>query len=75
MKRIQIALVGAIAALSALWLLADTLWPQPLSYFAFRIAFMQYSGVIAMGAMSLAMLLALRHSAAWVQAPSPAPLP
>lgn len=60
MKRIQIALVGAIAALSALWLLADTLWPQPLSYFAFRIAFMQYSGVIAMGAMSLAMLLALR---------------
>lgn len=60
MKRIQIFLVGAIAVLTVLWLAADTLWPQPPSYFAFRTVFMQYSGVIAIGAMSLAMLLALR---------------
>ena len=65
MKRIQFILVGFIAVLTALWWLADTLWPQPLSYFAFRTVFMQYSGVIAIGAMSLAMLLALRPT--WLE--------
>lgn len=60
MKRIQIFLVGAFAVLTVAWLLADTLWPQPAGYFAFRTVFMQYSGVLAIGAMSLAMMLALR---------------
>lgn len=60
MKRIQLSFLAFLGGLTALWLLADTLWPQPAGYFPFRTAFMQYSGVIAIGAMSLAMLLALR---------------
>jgi len=60
MKRIQVFLVGAFAVLTVAWLLADTPWPQPPSYFAFRAVIMQYSGVLAIGAMSLAMMLALR---------------
>lgn len=53
----------ALGLLTALWLLADTFTPQPLNYFTFRIVFMQYSGVLAIGTMSLAMLLALRPRA------------
>ena len=45
-----------------MWLLADTLIPDPFSYFSFRSVFVQYTGVIAIGAMSVAMLLALRQS-------------
>lgn len=65
MKPIKLFFLTSIGLLTALWLLADTLWPQPLTYFSFRAAFMQYSGVIAMGLMSLAMLLALRPS--WLE--------
>lgn len=60
MKNIKLTLGALLAGLSALWLMADTLVPAPFSYFAFRTVFMQYSGVIAIGAMSLAMWLALR---------------
>ena len=60
MKRIKLFFITLMLLLTALWLLADTLMPQPFSYFAFRTVFMQYSGVIAIGAMSIAMLLALR---------------
>ncbi|NML15766.1 ferredoxin reductase family protein [Azohydromonas caseinilytica] len=60
MKRIKVALVATLALLGVSWLLADTLWPQPFGYFPFRTVFMQLSGVIAIGAMSVAMLLALR---------------
>ena len=67
MKNIQIALWGTLALLAGSWLLADTLFPQPLSYFAFRGAAVQFSGVIAMGAMSLAMVLALRPR--WLERP------
>ena len=60
MGKIKGALLVLLASLTALWLLADTLMPTPLTYGAFRNVFMQYSGVIAMGAMSAAMILALR---------------
>jgi len=60
MKRIQLFFLSSIAVLTALWLLADTWWPQPPGYFAFRTVFMQFSGVLAIGAMSLAMWLAQR---------------
>lgn len=60
MKRIKIALAVILFLLKALWLAADTLLPTPFTYFAFRAAFMQYSGVIGIGLMSIAMLLALR---------------
>jgi predicted ferric reductase len=59
-NRISRFFLAALGLLTAAWLLADSLWPQPLNYFAFRNVFIQYSGVMAMGVMSLAMLLALR---------------
>ena len=60
MKPIKIAFLSLIVVLSALWLMADSLLPEPLTYFSFRTAFMQYSGVLGIGLMSVAMLLALR---------------
>lgn len=60
MNRIKTALAALLAALAGAWLLADTLWPQPLTWFSFRTVFMQFSGLLAVGAMSAAMLLALR---------------
>lgn len=60
MKNIKLTFVALFAVLTGLWLLADTLLPQPLTYFSFRRVFVQYTGVLAMGAMSVAMLLAIR---------------
>lgn len=60
MKPIKWTLFILLLTLTALWLLADTLVPQPFTYFSFRSVFVQYTGVIAIGAMSVAMLLALR---------------
>ena len=60
MKPIKIFFVLLLLLLTALWLLADTLMPEPFSYFSFRSVFIQYTGVIAVGGMSVAMLLALR---------------
>lgn len=60
MKNIKLTLGALLVLLTALWLMADTLVPQPFGYFPFRSVFMQYSGAIAIGTMSVAMLLALR---------------
>ncbi|WP_428035407.1 ferredoxin reductase family protein [Amphritea sp.] len=60
MKQIKLFYIGSLLVFTALWLLADTLIPEPFSYFAFRAVFIQYSGVIAIGVMSIAMVLALR---------------
>jgi predicted ferric reductase len=46
--------------ITGLWLLADTFTPTPFHYFTFRSVFLQYSGIVAIAAMSIAMLLALR---------------
>ena len=67
MTRIKLCLAGLIGLLSALWLLADTLMPQPFTYFSFRSVFMQYSGVLTVAVMSVAMLLALRPR--WLERP------
>jgi predicted ferric reductase len=47
-------------ALSAAWLLADTLMPDPFTYFPFRSVFVQYTGIMGLGMMSVAMMLATR---------------
>ncbi|MDD2699831.1 MAG: ferric reductase-like transmembrane domain-containing protein [Sideroxydans sp.] len=60
MKRITVSLLAVLLLLTGLWLAADTLAPAPFTYFSFRAVFMQYSGVIGIGVMSVAMLLALR---------------
>ena len=58
MKKIHWSFWGLLLALTALWLLADTLWPAQGGYFAFRTVWVQYSGVLAMALMSVAMVLA-----------------
>lgn len=60
MKRVKAAFLAILLLLTALWLAADTLTPAPFTYFSFRTVFMQYSGVLGIGLMSVAMLLALR---------------
>ncbi|MBE2241184.1 MAG: ferric reductase-like transmembrane domain-containing protein [Burkholderiaceae bacterium] len=57
---IRIFFFAALAVLTGLWLLADTALPQPFTWFSFRAVFVQWTGIIAIGSMSLAMLLALR---------------
>lgn len=60
MKNIKLAVWLIPVILTALWLLADTLFPEPFNYFSFRAVFVQYTGVISIGLMSAAMLLAIR---------------
>lgn len=63
MKNIKLALAFLFAALSLLWWLADPLLVEGNTYFALRKLAVHYSGVLAMGAMSVAMVLALRPTA------------
>lgn len=60
MRNIRLLFGGLLIALSAAWLLADTFFPDPLNWFSFRSVFVQYTGVIGLGMMSVAMMLATR---------------
>ncbi|WP_320034352.1 ferric reductase-like transmembrane domain-containing protein [Halarcobacter sp.] len=60
MKNSKNLFIILLLVLTIVWFLADTLAPEPFTYFSFRAVFVQYSGVIAMSLMSVAMLLALR---------------
>ena len=60
MKRMKFSFLMILVVPTILWLLADTLYPEPFTYFAFRKVFIQYSGVLAIILMSIVMMLALR---------------
>jgi predicted ferric reductase len=60
MRNIKLALWGMLALLTVLWLIAAPSVFQTTSFFALRDTMIQYSGIIAIGAMSVAMILALR---------------
>lgn len=60
MGHIKIAFWGSLALLAGLWLLADPLALQSSGFFALRGSMVQLTGILAMGCMSLAMVLALR---------------
>lgn len=60
MKNIKRAIWLIPVVLTVLWLMADTLMPEPFNYFSFRGVFVQYTGVIGISLMSIAMLLAIR---------------
>lgn len=60
MQKIKVSLWGLLALLTLLWLAAEPLVFRPSGFFPFRADAVQYSGVIAMGCMSVAMILALR---------------
>lgn len=60
MAHIKIAFWSGLALLAGLWLAADPLALRPAGFFALRGSMVQLSGILAMGCMSLAMILALR---------------
>ncbi len=60
MRNIKLSLWGSLALLTVLWLAAEPGLFQASSFFALRAEMVQYSGVIAIGCMSMAMILALR---------------
>src|SRR5437764_10486268 len=60
MKRIKLLLLGCLLVPAALWMFADSLAPHPFTYFTVRDPFIQFTGVLAIGCMSVALLLALR---------------
>lgn len=60
MRHIELTLWGTLIALSALWLAAEPSAFAPQGFFELRADMVQYSGVVAIAAMSVAMILALR---------------
>ena len=60
MKNIKLAIWLIPMIVTVLWLLADTLLPEPFNYFSFRAVIIQYTGIIGISLMSIAMLLAIR---------------
>jgi Predicted ferric reductase len=60
MRNIKRALWGILVVLSVLWFLAEPTVYQADNFFALRGSMVQLSGVLAIGAMSVAMVLALR---------------
>lgn len=60
MQSIKISFWGMLALLTVLWLAAEPTLFQAATFFAVRANMVQYSGVIAMACMSVAMILALR---------------
>jgi len=60
MRHFKLAFWGIIALLTALWLLAEPSVFQAADFLALRGLMVQYSGIVAMAAMSIAMVLALR---------------
>lgn len=60
LRNIKISLWGLMAGLTALWLIAYLPLPDGLSMMKSRSLLLQLSGVIAIGAMSVAMILAVR---------------
>ena len=60
MNRIRLAFAGFLVGLAALWFLADSLPLDAIGQHAFRAAFTQLSGILAIGIMSFATLLSIR---------------
>ena len=60
MRNITLSLWGLLLAVTGLWLLADTMLPEPLTFIAVRHVLVQYSGIVGISVMSVAMLLATR---------------
>lgn len=67
MKNFKWAFWLLLSILTAAWLLADNLIPEPFTYFSFRAVFVQYTGIVGIGMMSAAMLLSVRPK--WMERP------
>lgn len=60
MKNIRIVCLALFGGLSLLWLLADNLLGTPYEFFALRRAMVNYTGILAVGAMSVGIFLVVR---------------
>ncbi|WP_412048593.1 ferric reductase-like transmembrane domain-containing protein [Hoeflea sp. Naph1] len=60
MRNIKLVFWGVLALITLLWIAADPAVFEARSVFALRGFMMQYSGLLAIGVMSIAMVLALR---------------
>lgn len=60
MRNIKSAFWGILAVLALLWLIAEPTLFRSETFFGLRAAMMQLTGVVAIGSMSVAMVLALR---------------
>jgi predicted ferric reductase len=60
MKQIKWTYGVLLVGLTLLWLVAEQPWAQSYSLFPLRATVINYTGILAMGAMSLGMMLALR---------------
>ncbi|HEY8327048.1 MAG TPA: ferric reductase-like transmembrane domain-containing protein [Rhodanobacter sp.] len=60
MKNIKLTYACLLVVLTALWLAADTILSAPYEFFALRSSLVNYTGIIGMGVMSFAMMLAAR---------------
>ena len=63
MTRIRLLFWGLCLGLTALWLAADPFWAGKHPFQQVQFAFINYTGIIAMGTMAVSMLLALRSVA------------
>ncbi|SFN90924.1 Predicted ferric reductase [Formivibrio citricus] len=62
MTIIKRTFVVFLVGLSALWLWADNVFTAGYAFFALRAALVNYTGIVAIGAMSVCMILALRSA-------------
>lgn len=60
MKSIKTAFWVVILGLAALWAMSSFPWPDSLSFIAVRNMLVQFSGILSIGPMSVAMILATR---------------
>jgi predicted ferric reductase len=60
MRNIKLVFWGLLALLSALWAAADPLVLSSAGFMTLRDAMVQYTGIVAIGCMSVAMILAVR---------------
>ncbi|HVZ00845.1 MAG TPA: ferric reductase-like transmembrane domain-containing protein [Dongiaceae bacterium] len=67
MQNFKRAFCGLLAVLILLWLIAEPSVFQSTTFFGLRETMMQLTGIIAMGCMSAAMILALRPR--WLESP------
>ena len=66
MARLKLVFWSAAALMAIVWLLSAWPFPLPTQFFAIRSAMVQFTGVLGMAAMSLAMILATRSL--WLEA-------
>ncbi|MCW3147438.1 ferric reductase-like transmembrane domain-containing protein [Stutzerimonas stutzeri] len=60
MKPIKLTFLGLFIGLTLLWLLADDILVEQLGFWPLRTLMVHYSGILGMGAMSVAVFLATR---------------